>query len=46
MFSLLMGNKNLEIVEVAFAVVAPWSLEFLVEIWVPLALFRHRGGGV
>lgn len=46
MFSFLMGNENLEVVEVALAVVAPWSLEFLVEIWVPLALLRHCGGRV
>lgn len=46
MFGLLVRNENLEVVEVALAVVAPWPLELLVEVGVPLALLRHRGGCV
>lgn len=47
MFGFLVGDENLEVVKVALAVVTPWSLELLVEIWVSLALLRHlcgRGG--
>ena len=41
----LVGYEDLEVVEVALAVVAPWSLELLVEVWVSLPLFRHCGRG-
>lgn len=38
-----MRYENLQIVKVALAVVTPWSLELLLQIWIPLSLFRHRG---
>lgn len=41
MLRLLVGYENLKVVEVALAVEAPWSLELLVEVWIPLPLFRH-----
>jgi hypothetical protein len=41
MFGLLMGDENLQVVKVALAVVTPWALELLVEVWVSLALLRH-----
>lgn len=44
MFGFLVRDENLEVVKVALAVVAPWSLELLVEVWVSLALFRHICG--
>lgn len=39
-----MRDQNLEIIKVTLAVVAPWSLELLVEVRVPLPLLRHGGG--
>ena len=45
MFRFLMGNENLQVVEVALAVIAPWSLELLLEVWIPLAFFGHCEGG-
>jgi len=42
--SLLVGNENLKIIEVALAVEAPRPLELLVEIGVPLPLLCHGGG--
>jgi len=44
MFGFLVGDEDLEVVEVAFAVVTPWSLQLLVQIWVSLALLRHDCG--
>jgi hypothetical protein len=44
MFGFLVGDENLEVVEVALAVVTPWALELLVEIRVSLALLRHLCG--
>lgn len=43
-FGFLVRNENLEIVEVALAVIAPGSLQLLVEVGVPLSLFGHFGG--
>jgi hypothetical protein len=43
---LLVRDENLEVVEVALAVIAPWSLELLVEVWIPLPLLCHCGYGV
>jgi hypothetical protein len=48
MFRFLVGYENLKVVEVALAVEAPWPLELLVEIGIPLAFLRHlcgRGSG-
>lgn len=45
MLCFLMRYQNFQVVEIALAVIAPWSLELLVEIWIPLALLRHLGGG-
>jgi hypothetical protein len=44
MFGLLVGDENLQVVKVALAVVTPWALELLVEVWVSLALLRHGCG--
>jgi hypothetical protein len=44
MFCLLVGDENLKVVEVALAVITPWSLELLVQVWVSLALLRHLCG--
>lgn len=44
MFGFLVGNKDLEVVKVALAVVTPWPLELLVQIRISLALLRHVGG--
>jgi len=43
MFGFLVRDENLQVVKVALAVVAPWSLELLVQVWVSLALLRHGG---
>ena len=43
-FRLLVGYEDLEVVEVALAVEAPWALELLVEVRIPLPLFGHDGG--
>lgn len=44
MFGLLVRDEDLQVVKVALAVVAPWPLELLGQVWVSLALLRHRGG--
>lgn len=37
-----MVDENLEIVEVTLTVVAPWSLQYLLEIWMlPLVVLAH-----
>lgn len=37
-----MVDENLEIVEVTLTVVAPWSLQYLFEIWMlPLVVLAH-----
>jgi hypothetical protein len=38
---LLVGYEDLEVVEVALAVETPWPLQLLVQVRIPLPLFRH-----
>jgi hypothetical protein len=44
MFGFLVRDENLQVIEVALAVVTPWAIELFVEIRVSLALFSHRSG--
>lgn len=41
MFRFLMRNENFEIVEVAFAVVAPWTSKKLFEVGVAALFLAH-----
>lgn len=41
MLRFLVGYEDLQVVEVALAVEAPWPLELLVEIGISLAFLRH-----
>jgi hypothetical protein len=43
-FRFLVRDENLQVVKVALAVVAPWSLELLIQVWVSLAFLRHLCG--
>lgn len=42
MFGLLMVDENLEVVEITFTVVTPWSLQYFLKIWMlSLVGFTH-----
>jgi hypothetical protein len=41
-----MVNQNLEIIEVAFAIIAPWSRKDLLDVRVMTLLLGHLGVGL
>lgn len=41
---LLMGDQNLHVVKIALAVVAPWTREDVLDVWVVSLLFGHFAG--
>jgi hypothetical protein len=40
-FSLLMGDKDFEVIEISLAVITPWSREEFFKVWVTALLLHH-----